>query len=80
MEKDEKTRRIWLEIDEELGEAPGWKMIMDGLLFQASIPGVKRAVIKILGDDGEFEIEVRKTADPAFPESERIAEERIGDG
>lgn len=78
MDEEEKTRRIWLQVDEDLGEPPGWKMIMDGLLLQAASPGVKRAVIKILADYGEFEIEVRKTAELAFPESERIAEEKIG--
>lgn len=77
---DEETRRIWLEIlyGQDLGEPPGWKTIMDGLIIQASMPGVKRAVIKILTDYGEFEIEIRKTADLAFPESQRIAEEKIG--
>lgn len=78
MGEEEKTRRIWLEVDEDLGEPPGWKMIMDSLILQAAGPGVKRAVIKILVDYGEFEIEVRKTADPAFPECEKITEEKIG--
>jgi len=75
---DEETRRIWLDIAEDLGEPPGWKMIMDGLITQASMPGVKRAVIKVLTDYGEFEIGIRKTADLAFPESQKISEEKIG--
>jgi hypothetical protein len=74
----EKTRRVWLEVDEGLGAPPGWKMIMDGLIAQASMPQVKRAVIKILTDYGEFEIEVRKTAELPFPESERLADEEVG--
>lgn len=75
---DEETRRIWFEIGRGLGEPPGWKMIMDSLITQASMPGVKRAVIKILTDYGEFEVEIRKTADIAFPDSQKIVEEEIG--
>lgn len=77
-DEEEKTRKVWLEIEEGLGEPPGWKMLMDGLILQASNPGVRRAVIKIVTDYGEFEIEARKTANLAFPRAERIAEKKVG--
>ena len=78
MDEEEDVRRIWLEVGEGLGEPPGWKMIMDSLITQASMPGVKRAVIKVLTDYGEFEIEIRKTAELSFPDSQKITEEKIG--